>query len=238
VPRTLFCSLPSPDPTEESLAKLARAALRYVRSGQTIGLGSGRAAHAFIRAVAEAGLDVRGVPTSSASAELARSQKIALVTLNDVGRLDADFDGADEVDSRLNMVKGRGGAMVREKVVALASRRRIFLVWDQKIVKQLGQHGNLPIEVIPFATPLALREISKLGLKPKVRLDDDGHQFISDNGNLILDCRVSVIRNPGRLERDLLGIPGVVGTGLFLGIADIVMVLSSDGKITTLRRSR
>ena len=234
-----FSSSPSlPDPTAESLAELARAALRYVKRGQTVGLGSGRAAEAFIRALAEARLGIRGVPTSAATAKLARSQKIQLVSLDKVGRLDADFDGADEVDPRLNMVKGRGGALVREKVVAVASRRRIFLVWDGKLVKQLGQHGNLPIEIVPFALSVVLRQVLKLGLKPKVRVDHEGNQFISDNGNLIIDCSVSPIRSPGRLERELLAIPGVVGTGLFLGIADLVLVLSSDGKIIHLHRSR
>src|SRR5205085_11531942 len=103
----------SPEPSADSLAELARAALRYVKPGQTVGLGSGRAASAFIRALAEADLDIRGVPTSSATAELARSRKIQLVKLESVGKLDADFDGADEVDPHLDLVKGRGGAMVR-----------------------------------------------------------------------------------------------------------------------------
>jgi len=231
-------SLPLPEPTADSLRELGRAALRYVKSGQTIGLGTGRAADEFIHAVAEAGLNIRGVPTSSASAELARSLNIQLANLDDVGRLDVDFDGADEVDPRLNMIKGYGGALVRERVVAAASRRRIFLVGDEKIVKRLGDRGKLPVEVVPFAVPLALREIAKFNLKPKVRLDDKGDQFITDNGNLILDCGVRSIQSPARLERDLLAVPGVVGTGLFLGIADLVLLMSSTGKLTTLRRSR
>jgi ribose 5-phosphate isomerase A len=188
--------------------------------------------------VAEAGIHVRGVPTSAASADLARSLKIQLINLDEVRTLDVDFDGADEVDPHLDMVKGRGGAMVREKVVAVCSRRRIFLVWDEKMVKRLGQHGLLPVEVVPFAVPLVLRELAKLGLKAGVRREDEGRQFITDNGNLVLDCRVSAIRSPARLERNLLAIPGVVGTGLFLAIADIVLALSGDGKITTLRRGR
>ncbi len=228
----------APEPSADSLDVLARAALPYVKSSQTIGLGSGRAAHAFIRAVAEAHPNIRGVPTSSATAELGRSLNIKLVTLDDVRRLDAVFDGADEVDPSLNMVKGLGGAMVREKIVALSSRRRIFLVWDAKMVKRLGEQGNLPIEVVPFAAPLVLQAVGKLGLKPKVRLDDGGERFITDNGNLVLDCRVNSIRSPARLECQLLGIPGVVGTGLFLGIADLVLVVSDDGRVTTLRRTR
>jgi ribose 5-phosphate isomerase A len=111
------------EPTADALEELARAALRYVKAKQTIGLGSGRAADAFIYALADAGLKVRGVATSCASAELAQSLKIEVVKLDDVRRLDADFDGADEVDPRLNMIKGYGGALVREKVVATASRR-------------------------------------------------------------------------------------------------------------------
>jgi len=237
VPSDSFPSQPSLE-SARRLDELGKAALRYVKPGQTIGLGSGRAASAFIRAVAGAGLNIRGVPTSSASAELARSLKIPLVNLDEVGQLEVDFDGADEVDPRLDMVKGRGGAMVREKVIAVASRRRIFLVDDEKIVKRLGEHGNLPVEVVPFAAPLALREIAKLGPKPTVRVDHEGHQFISDNGNLIFDCRVTAIRNPARLERDLCAVPGVVGTGLFLGIADVVLVISSEGKVATLRRRR
>jgi ribose 5-phosphate isomerase A len=225
------------EPTADALEELARAALRYVKAKQTIGLGSGRAADAFIHALADAGLKVRGVATSCASAELAQSLKIELVKLDEVRRLDADFDGADEVDPRLNMIKGYGGALVREKVVAAASRRRIFLVGEEKIVRRLGQHGNLPIEVVPFAVPLSLREFSRLGLKPKVRSDDHGNQFISDNGNVIVDCGITTIRSPAALERDLLAVPGVVGTGLFLGIADVVLVISADGKLTTLRRS-
>lgn len=226
-----------PETTPDVLEELARAALRYVKPGQTVGLGSGRAADAFIHALAAADLQVRAVPTSCASAELARSLKINLMKLDEVGRLDTDFDGADEIDPRLNMIKGYGGALVREKVVAVASRRRIFLVGEEKIVKRLGEHGILPVEVVPFALPLALREFSRLGLKPKVRSDGEGRQFVSDNGNAIVDCGVTAIRNPRALERDLLAVPGVVGTGLFLGIADIVLVISANGRLTTLRRS-
>jgi ribose 5-phosphate isomerase A len=134
------------------------------------------------------------------------------------------------------MIKGHGGALVREKIVAAASRRRIFLIGDEKLVKRLGEHGNLPLEVVPFAAPVALRAIGKLGLKPRLRLESEGRPFVSDNGNLLVDCRVSSIRSPARLERELRAVPGVVDTGLFLGIADVVLVISASGKITTLRR--
>jgi ribose 5-phosphate isomerase A len=220
------------------LDALGKYALRYVKAGQTIGLGTGRAASAFIRALGEARLEIRCVPTSNASAELARSLGIELVDLRDQPKLDADFDGADEVDSRLNMIKGLGGAMVREKIVASASRRRIFLVGEEKCVRHLGERGNLPVEVIPLAASYVSREIAKLGLKPKMRRARDGVEFVTDNGNCVLDCGVKEIHNPARLERDLLAIAGVVGTGLFVRLADIVLIASRDGKVMTLRRPK
>ena len=218
------------------LERLGRAALRYVKPGQVVGLGTGRAASAFIRALAHARLDVRGVPTSVASAELARSLGIPLVELGAVGRIDLDVDGADEVDRRLNLIKGLGGAMVREKIVAGASRRRIFLVGEEKLVKRLGQRGKLPLEVVPFALPFVVRQLAKLGIRSAVRMGQDGSPFTSDNGNRVVDCAVREIRNPARLERELLAIPGVVGTGRFIGMADAVMVARQDGEIETLRK--
>lgn len=224
--------------TAPNLVALGEHALRYVKPGQTLGLGTGRAASAFIRALGESGIKVSGVATSNASAELARSVGIRVVDLSEVRRLDTDFDGADEVDPRLNMIKGLGGAMVREKVVAEASKRRIFLVGEEKRVKRLGAHGTLPVEVVPFAVSYSSRRITDLGLKPVVRKQPSGDDFVSDNGNLVLDCRVKEIRHPKRLERDLLAIPGVVGTGLFVGIADMVLVTTADGGIATLRPRR
>ena len=217
---------------------LAQHTLRFVKEGQTIGLGTGRTASAFIRALGASGIKVRGVPTSEASKELAQSLGIELTTLHEVARLDADFDGADEVDPQLNMIKGLGGALVREKVVAVASHKRYFLVGDEKLVDRLGDHGNLPVEVIPFASAFAMREIKALGIQSKVRVAKTGGEYISDNGNLILDCKIPILRNPTKLERDLHAIPGVLGTGLFVGIADVVLVASQTGKVKVLRRSR
>jgi ribose 5-phosphate isomerase A len=221
---------------EQQLDALGTYALRYFKEGQTIGFGTGRAASAFLRALGSSGVAVQGVPTSNGAAELARSLKFEVVDLGEAPKLATDFDGADEVDGRLNMIKGLGGAMVREKVVAESSRKRIFLVGEEKLVKRLGEHGILPVEVVPFAASYVQRKIAKLGLEPKVRKDASGADVISDNGNLIFDCGVGEIRKPARLERDLLMIPGVVGTGLFIGIADLVLVAMHDGKIKKLRR--
>jgi ribose 5-phosphate isomerase A len=218
----------------EHLAALGHHALRFAKPGDVIGLGTGRAATAFIKALGASLIQVRGVPTSRASEELGRSLGIEIASLADVPKIDTDFDGADEVDPRLNLIKGYGGALVREKIVAAASRRFIVLVGEEKLVKRLGTRGSLPVELVPFALPLASRRVAALGLKPKVR-QKDGGDFVTDNGNLILDCGVKEIRNPARLDRELREIPGVVGTGLFVGMASMVLVARITGKIDVLR---
>ncbi len=223
--------------SEGPLEKLAAYALRYVKPGQTLGLGTGRAASAFIRALGASRIPVRGVPTSLASHELAHECGIELVSLNDVERLDADFDGADEVDPDLNLIKGYGGALVREKVVASASRKVFILVGPEKLVPQLGAHRRLPVEVVRFAEPYVRRRLAKLGLKGRDRVDGDGNAFLSDNGNLIIDCAVSKIRDASHLEDEILSIPGVVGTGLFVDIADTVLVTpTEDSPVRVIKR--
>jgi ribose 5-phosphate isomerase A len=218
----------------DHLEALGHYALRFAKPGDVIGLGTGRAATAFINALGASLIQVRGIPTSRASEELGRSLGIEITSLADAPKIDTDFDGADEVDPRLNLIKGYGGALVREKIVAAASRRFIVLVGEEKLVKRLGTRGSLPVEVVPFALPLATRRVAALGLKPKVR-QKDGADFVSDNGNLILDCGVKEIRNPARLDRELRDIPGVLGTGLFVGMASLVLVARNSGKIDVLR---
>jgi len=222
----------------EALERLGVYALRYVKAGQTVGLGTGHAASAFIRALGQHRIKVRGVPTSNASAELARSLGIEVVELDGKARIDVDVDGADEVDSRLNLVKGWGGAMVREKVVACASRKVVILVGAEKLVTRLGQRGRLPVEVVPFAVHYAMRRIRELGLKPSMRMTPQGREFMSDNGNLVVDCSLRAIGAPARLENELLAIPGVVGTGLFVGIASIVLIADRDGSVRVLQCRR
>ncbi len=206
---------------------IAERALQLVPDHSRIGLGSGRAAQAFVRALGErvrlGGLRVSGVPTSDETARLAGEQGIELVTLAQVDILDLTVDGADEVAPNLDLIKGYGGALVREKIVAASSRRLIILVGDEKLVPQLGTRGKLPVEVTAFALALCARRLGELGCRPVPRLSGE-KLFVTDNGNHILDCQVEPIADAARLETDMRAIPGVVGTGLFLGMADIVLV--------------
>jgi ribose 5-phosphate isomerase A len=216
---------PRPVADVATLDALAARALLLTEQAAVIGLGSGRAAFAFIRALGAqvgAGRTVRGVPTSEASARLARELGIALTGLEDT-QIDVTVDGADEVDPRLDLIKGYGGALVRERIVAAAARRQLILVGAEKLVPVLGSHGRLPIEVVPFAVPLVLRRICASGYEPRLRIVD-GRPFVSDNGNHIVDCVVEPIVDPAGLEQRLRAIPGVVDTGLFLGTADTVLV--------------
>jgi ribose 5-phosphate isomerase A len=209
----------------------AQAALEFVSDGRTLGLGTGRAATAFVRALGERvrqGLDVRGVPTSEATAAVAREVGIPLLTLAEAGEIDTTFDGADEVDPQLDVIKGYGGALVREKIVAASSRRLVILVGAEKLVSKLGERGKLPVEVLDFGRALCARRLAALGCEPAVRRTEDGAEYRTDNGNPILDCKVSGIEDPAALESAILAIPGVVGTGLFVGMADAVIVQDGD----------
>lgn len=212
------------------LRPIALRAVQLVPEGAVVGLGSGRAAAVFIRLLGEhvrAGRCVRGVPTSQASADLARQSGIPLIDLADVDSIDVDVDGADEVDPAGNLIKGLGGALLREKIVADASRRVVILVGREKLVPALGARGLLPVEVAPFGRAHVERRLTAMGLDPRIRLRD-GQPVISDNGNPILDCRIGPIENPAQLERSLVEIPGVLETGLFLGVADTILIQDGD----------
>lgn len=209
----------------------AEAALDFVEDGFTLGLGTGRAASAFVEALGErvrAGLAVRGVPTSRATADLARRSGIPLVGLEDVAQLDVAFDGADEVDPQRNLIKGYGAAMVREKVVAAASRRVVILVGPEKLVGVLGQRGRIPVEVIPFAVAACHRRFVAMGVGGDLRRDGDV-PVRTDNGNFVYDCRVASIADPLALDRDLCCVPGVLGTGIFAAMAHNVIVDHPSG---------
>jgi len=220
----------------DPLETLATRALDLVREGAVVGLGTGHAASAFIRALAARvrdGLRVRGVPTSEETATLARGCGIPLVGLE--GELDLTVDGADEVDPELNLIKGYGGALVRERIVAAASRRQVILVTADKLVETLGGRGRLPVEVLPFAVPFCRRRLDDLGLKPTLRTQDD-RPFVTDSYNVILDCAIAPLPDPAGLERAILAIPGVIDTGLFLGTAAAVLVADGGSVRELVRR--
>jgi ribose 5-phosphate isomerase A len=229
-----------PPVSPEDLDRVAAEALAFVPEGTPggarIGLGSGRAAAAFVRALgvrARAGLRVAGVPTSAETAALGREVGIPIIEL-DRTPLDVTVDGADEVDPNLDMVKGWGGALVRERIVAAASRRQIILVTPDKLVTRLGSRGHVPVEVIPFARPFCERRLEALGCRPELR-QADGRPFVTDNGNVILDCGVEPPDDPAALDRAIRAIPGVVDTGFFLGTAHTVLVAEA-GSVRALRR--
>jgi len=210
--------------------KIEEHALQLIQDGAAVGLGSGRAATAFIHALGkrvQQGLKVRGVPTSENSAQLARQLGIPLVSFDDVEYLDVDVDGADEVDPHNNLIKGLGGALVREKIVAAAARRLVILVGPEKIVPVLGSRGVLPVEVIPFGLAPCQRRLEQLGFAGKLRTVN-GQPFVSDNGNYILDCKVGPIADPAQMDITIRAIPGVVDHGMFIGMKPTVLI--QDGE--------
>jgi len=229
---------PPPAPSPEGLARLAVRAVALVReAGPTVrvGLGSGRAAEAFVRALAaERRLEVLGVPTSRATAALATSLGL-VVSDRLVDPIDVTVDGADEVDPRLDLIKGYGGALMRERIVAAASRRQVILVTPEKLVPRLGTRGRLPVEIVPFAEPLCQRRLRALGCDPR-RRETAGAPFVTDNGNWILDCGIAAQDDAAALDRDIRRIPGVVDTGFFLGTAEQVLVAEAEA-VRVLRRA-
>ncbi len=197
-----------------------------VHDGDVVGLGSGHAATAFIRLLGQrvgAGLRIRGVPTSLASAQVASEVGVPLVSLQEGMPLAITVDGADEVAPNLDLIKGYGRDLVREKIVAAASRKLVILVGPGKEVPVLGSRGKLPVEVVPFGVPLCQVRLQELGLEP-VLYEELGKPFFTDNGNHILDCGTGPLSEPAALEQRIRAIPGVVGTGLFLGMADLVLL--------------
>ncbi len=211
-------------------AAAARASLRFVRDGMTLGLGTGSTAAHVVRFLGEqvrAGLKIRGIPTSVHTGELAASLGIPLTTLDECQEIDVDIDGADEFDPQLNLIKGGGGALLREKIIASASRQVVIIADSSKQVAVLGKFP-LPVEVIPFAQPLMAKRIAALGATVKVRKDAKGNTFITDEGHHILDCSFGRIPDPPALARKLSDMPGVVEHGLFIGLARVVLCAKGE----------
>jgi ribose 5-phosphate isomerase A len=223
---------------DAAVAAAAARALELVADGARVGLGTGRAASAFITRLGERvaqGLRVVAVATSSESARLAGELGIPLVALDQEPELDLTVDGADEVAPTLDLVKGRGGALVRERIVAAASRRQVIVVGREKLVRALGERGPIPVEVIRFAIAPVRRRLGGLGLAASI------HPGLTENGNVTLDCTLAVplagADAARALEAALRAIPGVIDTGLFLGTAERVLVGHPDGRVDVLLRT-
>jgi ribose 5-phosphate isomerase A len=206
-------------------------AVEFIEDGMSVGLGTGSTAYWMVERLGERvreGLRVRCVPTSRRTEEQARSHNIPLVTFEDVRQLDLAIDGADEIGPNLALIKGGGGALLREKLVARAARRFIVIADASKRVEVLGRFP-LPVEVLPFAwevTTLRVAEVTDT--EPVLRRDERGEVYLTDNGNYILDCRCREIRDPESMERELKLLTGVVECGLFVGMADMAVVATDD----------
>lgn len=217
-----------------------RAAADLVTSGQIVGLGTGSTVFFVLERLAERirdeGLEVVGVPTSVDTEAKARDFGIALTTLDEVERFHVTIDGADEIDGGYRMIKGGGGALLREKVVASLSDEVITVVGPDKVVERLGTTFDLPVEVVPFARAACSRRITSLGGTPAVR-GGEGSPYLTDNGNEILDVHFEEgIEDPAALERALDEIPGVVESGLFVGLSHVLVIGHDDGSADVRRR--
>src|SRR5271166_6172912 len=213
-----------------------RAAAQLVRDGDVVGLGTGSTAYFAVVALGErvkAGLKMVGIPTSVHTADLARTVGIKLTTLDEHPEIDIDIDGADEIGPKLNLIKGGGGALLREKVIASASKKMIVIADSGKIVPVLGKFP-LPIEVISFARTVVEKKVVSLGASAKMRTRPDGSPYITDNGNWILDCSFGKIADPPALALALSQIPGIVEHGLFIGLATYALV-GRDGRVEEMR---
>lgn len=223
-------------PMTESKRIAGRQAADLVQTGTIVGLGTGSTVFYTLERlgerIKEEGLELRGVPTSRDTEEKARGFGIPLVGFEAARSIALTIDGADEIDGRFRMIKGGGGALLREKVVASLSQRVVIIVHEAKVVEHLGTTFNLPVEVVPFARTPVSRSLDALGCKPLLRVDENGQPYLTDNGNEILDCAFDGgIADPEALSLALAGLPGVVESGLFLGLCDQVIIGKADGTV-------
>ena len=233
-----MCNDPVSNQLDREKDAAAKASLRYVNDGDIVGLGTGSTAAFMVRVLAEkvrAGLKIVGIPTSKRTEELAASLGIAVTTLDEYQDINVTIDGADEFDSQLRLIKGGGGALLREKIVASASRKLVIIADSSKQASKLGRFP-LPVEVIPFAEKLVARKIVAMGAQVKLREYAYGNPFVTDEGHHILDCHFGEIDDPEKIGSELSFMPGIVEHGLFLNMASVVVVGKADGVVELTRK--
>jgi len=212
----------------------AEKAVEHVDNGMVIGLGTGSTVKYAIKKLGEminTGLKIEGIPTSLRTKKLATEYNIPLVDLNDYTEIDLTIDGADEVDSHLNLIKGGGGALTREKIIAYHSKKEIIVIDETKVVKKLGIDSPVPVEVTKYGWNATKKTLEELGCTAELRTIMD-EVYITDNSNYILDCDFGKINEPEALEKEINSIPGVIENGLFIDLADEIIVGSKQGIIT------
>lgn len=226
---------------DQAKRRAARSGVEFVHDGMVLGLGSGSTSELFVLELGERlcreRMSIRAVATSDRTAQLALSCGIELINPDSVDRLDLALDGADEVDPEFRMIKGRGGALLREKIVASAANQRIIMVDRTKLVERLGSEHDLPVEVSDFGHRWTSARLAPFAAGVRVRVDCDGNDYRTDGGNLILDIRTGPIDDPQLLESKLLAIPGVYETGLFNGLCDVLIVADAEN-VEIRRKSR
>ena len=226
---------------KEDLKKLAgEKAVEQIEDGMVIGLGTGSTIEYGLKKLGQLvrdGLNIKGIPTSIHTQRIAKELKIPLTTLEENPIIDLTIDGADEVDGNLNLIKGGGGALAREKIIAYNSKKVIIVIDDSKIVKALGIDFALPVEVLRFGWTSTKKTLEEFGCNVELRKVMGDEPFITDNSNYILDCDFERIENPVQLEIDINNIPGVVENGLFVGLVDEVIVGGKQGILTRCKES-
>lgn len=217
---------------DNAILALSTDALRFVKDGYVIGLGSGRAATAFVKSLAkllrEKNISVRGVPTSLQIKIIAEQGGIHLIEADQVEKIDVVFDGADQIDAQKNLVKGGGGALLRENILINAAKKVVIMADSSKFVKNFNR--SIPVEVHPLARNTVVKSIHSLKGKPKIRTIERGYPFITENGNVILDCNFGIIKNPKALSQKIKLIAGVMEVGIFTRKPDVIYKAKPNGK--------
>ena len=216
------------------LARIGERAAAEIDNGMIVGLGTASTAEAMVRALGKRvakGLKITGITTSDRTTELANSLGIPLESINNIDTIDICIDGADAIDPRLDIVKGRGGALLWEKLTARRAKRYVIIASSEKLVTQLGTRLPLPVEIIPHGWKHTSQSLEPLGLRPILRTTADGKPYITDGGHYIVDCGTDGIADPADLANRIKGLTGVVEHGLFVGMADLALTIDPDGTI-------